>query len=332
MPLIPLTFVFAAVYLALLIRLGAPQRQRWVFHLLLLLCIWQSLLVGVRYGYHFNQFNALQPYGAIAIPALIYLALTASAQGGRWHYGLVVAMPLAIAGWAQLWAPWLLDGLIIAAYLGFALAMLLFLRQGENSLPRVALTESWLSLRLWRALGMLLLAGGLAETAIAWDFAFHAGEHAGAIATLSSLLVVLGLGAILLRAHLPAHTVEEPPVEAEQHKPTEEWFALIERRLRQDGLYLDAELNLTRLARKVGLPARKVSQAINQHAGMNVSQYVNQMRIHQAAHWLSASDRPITDIMLEAGFTTKSNFNREFQRIWGLNPSEWRKRHALAKQ
>ncbi|MNN74956.1 HTH-type transcriptional activator RhaR [compost metagenome] len=78
----------------------------------------------------------------------------------------------------------------------------------------------------------------------------------------------------------------------------------------------------------MGIPARKVSQAINQQAGMNVSQYVNQLRIQQAARWLSSSDRPVTEIMLEAGFSTKSNFNREFLRVQGMSPSEWRRQQA----
>jgi AraC-like DNA-binding protein len=29
--------------------------------------------------------------------------------------------------------------------------------------------------------------------------------------------------------------------------------------------------------------------------------------------------------MLDAGFSTKSNFNKEFQRVTGVSPSEYRK-------
>jgi AraC-like DNA-binding protein len=32
----------------------------------------------------------------------------------------------------------------------------------------------------------------------------------------------------------------------------------------------------------------------------------------------------VTEIMLEAGFQTKSNFNREFKRVTGLTPSDYR--------
>ncbi|MNC48545.1 Transcriptional activator NphR [compost metagenome] len=127
----------------------------------------------------------------------------------------------------------------------------------------------------------------------------------------------------------PVEPLPEPTPEAtEDEEQLAEWFDRVQQRLRQDDLYLEPELNLARLARKVGLPARRVSQAINRHAGMNVSQYVNQLRVHQAAQWLLASDDPVTDIMQAAGFTTKSNFNREFLRIYSVNPSEWRRQQT----
>ncbi|MBB5533605.1 AraC-like DNA-binding protein [Rhizobium giardinii] len=32
----------------------------------------------------------------------------------------------------------------------------------------------------------------------------------------------------------------------------------------------------------------------------------------------------MTEIMFEAGFSTKSNFNREFRRVTGVSPSHYR--------
>jgi AraC-like DNA-binding protein len=37
---------------------------------------------------------------------------------------------------------------------------------------------------------------------------------------------------------------------------------------------------------------------------------------------------PVTRILFDAGFQTKSNFNREFLRITGMSPSAWRKQAA----
>lgn len=92
-------------------------------------------------------------------------------------------------------------------------------------------------------------------------------------------------------------------------------------------LYLDPDLTLARMARMLGVPAKVLSAAVNQASGGNVSRYVNGWRITRAAE-LWARGTPVTSAMLESGFATKSNFNREFQRIKGCTPSQWRDRAA----
>jgi AraC-like DNA-binding protein len=101
----------------------------------------------------------------------------------------------------------------------------------------------------------------------------------------------------------------------------------IEVAMRDKGLFRDADLSLDRLARRLGLPARRVSAAVNRVHGQNVSQYVNGFRIAEACKLLAGTDKPVLQIMLDAGFETKSNFNREFRRISGMSPVEWRAKH-----
>lgn len=98
----------------------------------------------------------------------------------------------------------------------------------------------------------------------------------------------------------------------------------LNRLLVDNGLYADTELNLQKLARKAGVPARTVSRVINTQTGQNLSQWVNQARINAVCTLLTDDNVSVTEAMLEAGFLTKSNFNREFRRIKGCSPSEWR--------
>lgn len=98
---------------------------------------------------------------------------------------------------------------------------------------------------------------------------------------------------------------------------------LIEQRL-----YSDPDLNLQKLGRKAGVPIRVVSRAINSQAGVNVSQWINSARIEAACIMLKDSGVSVTQAMLEAGFTTKSNFNREFKRLKGCSPSQWRSENS----
>ena len=97
--------------------------------------------------------------------------------------------------------------------------------------------------------------------------------------------------------------------------------------MRSKELYKDVDLNLGRIARRLGLPARQVSSAINRIHGSSVSQYVNNQRIDEARRLLTTTDEPIIRIMFDAGFLSKSNFNREFLRITGLSPKAWRLGH-----
>ncbi|MNE96123.1 hypothetical protein D3C80_1942890 [compost metagenome] len=81
------------------------------------------------------------------------------------------------------------------------------------------------------------------------------------LATFDNLLVALSICLVLSRSRpseTPAERVSElPDSVAEDEERLAEWFDLVQRRLRQDDLYLEPELNLARLARKAGLPARR---------------------------------------------------------------------------
>jgi AraC-like DNA-binding protein len=105
----------------------------------------------------------------------------------------------------------------------------------------------------------------------------------------------------------------------------------LEAALQGRNLYRNPELSLDRLARKLVIPARRISGAVNRVRGMNVSQYVNEHRVRDACRRLAETDDPVTQIMFEAGFQTKSNFNREFLRVTGKSPSAWRAENGPAR-
>ena len=124
------------------------------------------------------------------------------------------------------------------------------------------------------------------------------------------------------------HADEHADERADERAAELEQLAHLNRLLSEEGLYADTELNLMRLARKSGTPARTVSRIINTHTGQNMSQWVNSVRIEKACERLLDGSKTVTQAMHDAGFLTKSNFNREFRRIKGCSPSEWRARHC----
>lgn len=60
---------------------------------------------------------------------------------------------------------------------------------------------------------------------------------------------------------------------------------------------------------------------------MILSQFVNRYRVELACRALAAGTS-VTEAMFEAGFRTKSNFNREFRRVTGQSPTGWQQANA----
>lgn len=100
------------------------------------------------------------------------------------------------------------------------------------------------------------------------------------------------------------------------------WLQLItERELYRS----EHSVTLARAARMLGVPSRLLSQAVNSCYGASFSRHLNDLRVARAQSLLK--DRPnmaVTDVYMEAGFSTKSHFHREFARVTGLSPSDYR--------
>ncbi len=94
--------------------------------------------------------------------------------------------------------------------------------------------------------------------------------------------------------------------------------------LTREPLHLDPNLTLARLARRLHLPEKRLSMAVNRATGANVSRYVNSWRVRHACSRIEQG-ASVTTAMLDSGFNTKSNFNRAFLRETGVSPSQWRR-------
>jgi len=93
--------------------------------------------------------------------------------------------------------------------------------------------------------------------------------------------------------------------------------------------YLDSDLTVTGLANKVNIPAKALSQVINEKLGKNYNDFINQYRLETARDLLlttSEQEWSMIDIAFEAGFNSKSSFNTLFKKHFGVKPSEFRRR------
>lgn len=89
--------------------------------------------------------------------------------------------------------------------------------------------------------------------------------------------------------------------------------------------HLTEEFSETDLARISRLSPSGFSRSFRRHTGMGLRQYVNRLRINLACQlMMSEQDMSITDICFASGFRNISNFNRQFLRQKGLQPSHFR--------
>ncbi|MDB4368781.1 AraC family transcriptional regulator, partial [bacterium] len=58
--------------------------------------------------------------------------------------------------------------------------------------------------------------------------------------------------------------------------------------------------------------------------GLSFSKFVNETRISNACLLLHSTERSISDIALDSGFSNLSNFNRLFRQRKGISPSQYR--------
>lgn len=321
-----------------------------VFALFLYLNAVSMLCIGIRWSHGLVALFPIAAVLAVVSSALLYLAFRSMGRPGPvvhlqrdWRH-LIPAMLIMLAVLIQ---PRAIDYLLIVIKVIYAALLMLLAKQPATSLQLVRL--NWFNdsqHALWAAAALLLFSVGV-DIVIAIDFALYEGRHAEKFVGLVNLFVVclLGWASVLAgrsKVALPSAddvntTKDKASTEAiensesapvDQASSTDEddapLFELLNILLVEQRLYADTELNLQKLARKAGVPARAVSRAINTHANKNVSQWVNSARIEAVCNLLLDKDVTVTQAMLESGFLTKSNFNREFLRLKGRSPSQWR--------
>ena len=76
------------------------------------------------------------------------------------------------------------------------------------------------------------------------------------------------------------------------------------------------------------LSERSLHRLFIRHLGENLTDYLGRLRIGRACMWLVETDRPISLIASDAGFSNLSNFNRRFRTARHMSPKEFRSYYA----
>ncbi len=337
---VPLSFPVSLFLVTFLVRLLLQGRESLshnrLFVVLIAVYALQTTLVGLRWGYGVMAVLPLLSLLASAIPPLTYLAFRDLAREEGvglslrdWpHLVPTVMLAVLLVVWRD---P--VDFLIIAEFLAYGLRLLWLARLGPDGLVASRLDGSLRSHRSLLLAALALVASALTDIAISLDMLWGGGRYSALVVSAATtvILLLLGIAAAVAGSEEGSEGEGEDagmpapePTAAPASGADEEIAAALDRLMAERRFFADSSLNLGKLARRLGLPARAVSNAINRTRAMSVSQYVNNFRVAEACRLLAGTDMPVTRIVFEAGFMTKSNFNREFLRVTGMNPTAWR--------
>jgi AraC-like DNA-binding protein len=344
---VPLPIVVALMLLVVMLvnreALLNQPRGRWFLALLVIYCI-VLVLIGIRWTSDTVNVMPFLPVLAVVWCILTWIAFRSLSRDGPaidasdWPHLLPVIGVIVALFATPVW----LEVVIVSCNLFYAALLIRLAKRGSDALRIVKFGSARNCHRAVWITAVMLIYFAVIEIVIALDFGFFGGRHAAAIVTLANVPTIFLLGLAAAGAgqassseesqSAPAAEADVSDKSADSAPDTDtdqaELMQQLTTLLVDDRLYEDTELNLQRLARKAGVPARQVSRAVNRHAGLNVSQWVNEARIRAACALLRQSDATVLEIMQKVGFATKSNFNREFRRITGASPSAWRVENA----
>jgi AraC-like DNA-binding protein len=101
----------------------------------------------------------------------------------------------------------------------------------------------------------------------------------------------------------------------------------IENLMQTEKPYLDPDLSIIAVARRLNIPKHHLTQSLNSGLSKNFYAYINEYRVREAVQRMKSAEFvscSIIRIAYDCGFNSKSTFNNIFKKIMGQTPSEYR--------
>jgi AraC-like DNA-binding protein len=98
--------------------------------------------------------------------------------------------------------------------------------------------------------------------------------------------------------------------------------------LTQDKVFMEADLDLAKLAKRLSISINDLSFLINEGYGVNFFSLINRHRVDEAKRLMHSPDHQhysILGIAYEVGFSSKTTFNTAFKKQVGQTPSSYLK-------
>lgn len=215
----------------------------------------------------------------------------------------------------------ILAGLILLIYLGYTIYDII-----KNK------KEQWMLFFIVPYTLIHLIEGLLFLTSENYD-SFPFLESYGIIG-LSALLLYIILFKLVIspKSVLPKADTKSYKTSSLNISKVNEYKKEFLRLMNEEKLFKDADLTVTQVAQKIGIPRQHLSEILNVHMKYNFKDYINKCRVDEFVKSLKDSkfkNYTIMGIANEVGFKSKSSFNTTFKKIHGVTPSEFKKNTLL---
>lgn len=310
-------------------RSGVYYRHRELYFLPLFFS-WGfgPLLWGyVRRWYEPEQRLAWGHFGPVALQLLFYTVVAMQNFDTKTWFWLHVHKP--VTRYVEYYGA----VVSVGVYLGLALRLV----RAHGGWPR------WLSQLLWGMAGLYAL---LAVEPLVNRWYLPAGAPAFYLASLGLPILSYALALLGWRSGRPEPrplptvatiATAAPPVLAQAPPavlspaaavPDAGLLARLVQLVETDQAYRNPDLTLSWLAQQLGCTPNTVSQLINVGLGQSFSEWVNGCRLAEVERRLHTTDTQkitLLALALDAGFNSKTTFNRVFKEKHGLPPRDYQK-------
>jgi AraC family transcriptional regulator of arabinose operon len=94
--------------------------------------------------------------------------------------------------------------------------------------------------------------------------------------------------------------------------------------------HLHRELSLEAMAQSVNLSASRLRHLFKAETGIAPAQYLKVIRMRRARELIATTYLTMKQVMSRVGVSNTGHFAKDFKRIYGLTPAEYRDRHRDA--
>ncbi len=196
-----------------------------------------------------------------------------------------------------------------------------------------SLTLDWLH-QLIRLVGLLLATAVVMHAVdfrIFYDFDMEFFE--GTLLQYDGIITFLFVGVIywlsiggLIQSQLSLNREVFVPTDKISAKDYSETIDRLVQTMKEEKLFLDPALSISKLAQHTGLAEREISNALNQQLKKNFYAFVNEFRVEEVKKRLADAQYAhlkILSIAFDAGFNSKATFNRIFKEYTGTSPKSY---------